>query len=203
VSIVYILTNESMPGYIKIGRTETSVEQRMRELDKTPVPLPFQCYYAAKVEDYVTLEKALHTAFGDHRVRSNREFFKLDPYRAKVIVELLAISEVTPGGDVFEDEESAKAVERASKVSGRFNFLENGIPIGSTLVYASDPSITCQVQDEQNVIFDGQVVSPSRAALMANASRGGKATAMQGPIWWLYNGETLASIRDQRSESEG
>jgi len=203
VSIVYILTNESMPGYIKIGRTETSVEQRMRELDKTPVPLPFQCYYAAKVQDFVTLEKALHTAFGDHRVRSNREFFKLDPYRAKVIVELLAISEVTPGGDVFEDEESAKAVEKASRASGRFNFLENGIPVGSTLVYASDSSITSQVQDEQNVIFDGQVVSPSRAALMANASRGGKATAMQGPIWWLYSGETLASIRDQRTESEG
>jgi len=34
VSIVYILTNESMPGFIKIGRPETSVTQRMTELDK-------------------------------------------------------------------------------------------------------------------------------------------------------------------------
>jgi hypothetical protein len=202
VSIVYILTNEAMPGYIKIGRTETSVEQRMRELDKTSVPLPFQCYYAAKVEDFVRLERTLHTAFGDHRVRSNREFFRLDPYKAKVIIELLAIQDVTPGSDNFEDEESAQAVEKASRISGRYNFKENGIPFGAILHYASDHSIVCEVHDENNVVFDSQIVSPSRAALLANASRGGKSTALQGPVWWLFEGETLASIRDQRLESE-
>ena len=57
MSIVYILTNESMPGYIKIGRTETSVPQRMSELDKTSMPLPFQCYYAARVDDYAEWKK--------------------------------------------------------------------------------------------------------------------------------------------------
>ena len=79
----------------------------MRELDKTAVPLPFQCYYAARVQDFVKLERTLHTAFGDHRVRSNREFFKLDPYKAKVIIELLAIEDMTPGADSFEDESNA------------------------------------------------------------------------------------------------
>ncbi len=198
MSIVYILTNEAMPGFIKIGRTETSVEQRMRELDKTAVPLPFQCYYAAKVQDYIKLERTLHTAFGDHRVRSNREFFRLDPYKAKVIVELLAIEDMTPRTDFFEDEESAKAVEKASRISGRFSFSENGIPVGSILKYASDHSVVCVVHDENNVLYEDQVVSPSRAALLANASRGGRSTALQGPVWWLYEGETLASIRDQR-----
>ena len=62
MSFVYILINEAMPGYIKIGRTSTSVEQRMKELDKTSVPLPFQCYYAARVEDDQTLERTLHAA---------------------------------------------------------------------------------------------------------------------------------------------
>ena len=52
MSISYFLINEAMPGYIKIGKTKTSVGQRMLELDKTPVPLPFQYYCAAKVEDY-------------------------------------------------------------------------------------------------------------------------------------------------------
>ncbi len=200
MSIVYILTNEAMPGYIKIGRTETSVEQRMRELDKTAIPLPFQCYYAARVQDYVKVERTLHTAFGDHRVRSSREFFKLDPYKAKVIIELLAIEDMTPGSDTFEDEETARAVEKAARVSGRFNFRENGIPVGSILNYASDRSIVCEVHDENNVIFEGQIVSPSRAALLANSSRGGRSTALQGPVWWLFAGETLASIREQRLE---
>jgi hypothetical protein len=202
VSIVYILTNESMPGYIKIGRTETSVEQRMRELDKTSVPLPFQCYYAARVEDYQKVERTLHTAFGDHRVRSSREFFRMDPYKAKVVIELLALEDVTPRGDVFEDAESAEAVEKATKARGRYNFSENGIPVGATLEYASDRSVTCQVADDTSVMFMGQLVSLSKAAVLANSSRGGIARALTGPIWWLYDGETLGSIRDQRSEQD-
>jgi hypothetical protein len=44
--IVYVLTNEAM---VKIGRTTTSVEQRIKELDNTSLPLPFQCFYAAEV----------------------------------------------------------------------------------------------------------------------------------------------------------
>jgi hypothetical protein len=47
--IVYILTNEAMEGIVKIGRTTTSVEQRIRELDNTSMPLPFQCFYAGEV----------------------------------------------------------------------------------------------------------------------------------------------------------
>ena len=39
-----------MPGIIKIGFTENSVEQRMRELDKTPTPIPFECYYAKRID---------------------------------------------------------------------------------------------------------------------------------------------------------
>ncbi len=202
MSIVYILTNEAMPGYIKIGRTDTSVQQRMRELDKTSVPLPFQCYYAARVEDDIKLERTLHTAFGDHRVRSSREFFRLDPYRAKVIIELLATEDVTPREDMFEDVESAEAVERATRSRGRYNFSENGVPVGAVLEYASDPAITCQVADESNVLFNGQLTSLSKAAVLANASRGGKARALTGPIWWLYQGETLASIRDQKMDEE-
>ena len=204
MSIVYVLTNEAMPGYIKIGRTSTSVEQRMRELHNTSVPLPFQCYYAARVEDDLTLERTLHAAFDDHRIQKNREFFKLDPYKAKVIIELLALEEVTPRSDLFEDSETAEAVQKASKYSGKFNFFENKIPVGTELEYYSDRAITCTVHDETSVLFDGQVVSTSRAAVLANAKRGGTATALSGTISWLYNGRTLYSVREELGkESDG
>jgi hypothetical protein len=198
LSIVYILTNEAMPGYIKIGRTSTSVEQRMRELDKTSTPLPFQCYYAARVDDDQKLERTLHAAFGDHRVRSSREFFRLDPYKARVVIELLALEDVTPRGDVFEDAESEAAVQKATKTSGRYSFVENGIPIGATLQYVSDRSVTCTVHDDNTVMFASQVLSLSRAAVLANSQRGGTATALSGTISWLYENETLASIREER-----
>ena len=48
--IVYILTNQSMPDTIKIGITD-NLERRMRELDKTATPLPFECYYAVEITD--------------------------------------------------------------------------------------------------------------------------------------------------------
>jgi hypothetical protein len=198
LSIIYILTNEAMPGFIKIGRTETSVAQRMAELDKTSIPLPFQCYFAARVKDFAKVERTLHTAFGDYRVRASREFFRMDPYKAKVIIELLAVEDVTPRDDISIDSEDQQALENVSRYGPRFNFERAGIPIGSTLQYTSDTSITCTVVDANNVEFEGQIVSPSRAAVMANAMRGGTAKSLQGPIWWLFEGETLATIREKR-----
>jgi hypothetical protein len=200
MSIVYILTNEAMPGYIKIGRTETSVPQRMSELDKTSIPLPFQCYYAARVDDYARVERTLHTAFGDHRVRQSREFFKMDPYRAKVILELLVLEDVTPRDDASLDTEGKDALEKASRLGVRFNMEKYGIPNGAVLEYASDKTITCNVVDSKTVEFVGELVSISRAAVLANAMCGGSATALQGPIWWLYEGETLASLRERLDE---
>ena len=58
--IVYILTNEAMPDMVKIGITSTTVEERMKSLQTTGVPLPFTCYYAAEVEDAGKIERVLH-----------------------------------------------------------------------------------------------------------------------------------------------
>ena len=197
MSIVYILTNEAMPGYIKIGRTETSVEQRMAELDKTSVPLPFQCFYAAKVDDFARVERTLHTAFGDSRVRPSREFFQLDPYKAKVVLELIALEDVTPRDDSATDEEGREALQKASRRGFRFNFADYGIPIGSTLHHSQDKNITCQVVDATNVEFRGDVVSISRAAGLANIERGGSSSFLNGANYWLFEEETLSSIRER------
>lgn len=72
--IIYILTNDAIPAYIKIEIT-TDLEQRLKSLDTTPVPLPFRCHYAIEVDDYDKREKLIHDAFADHRFRPNREFF--------------------------------------------------------------------------------------------------------------------------------
>lgn len=197
MSIVYILTNEAMPGYIKIGRTETEVGQRMSSLDTTGVPLPFQCYFAARVEDYAVVEKMLHTAFGDFRVRNSREFFKMDPYRARVVLEHIAIEDVTPREDTATDQEGKDALEKVSKIGSRYDMEKYGIPVGAVLQYTSEPALTCTVIDARTVDYKGQQVSLSRAAVLANADRGGTATALQDPIWWLFEGETLASIRER------
>jgi hypothetical protein len=87
--IVYVLTNEAMEGMVKIGRTTTSVEQRIRELDNTSMPLPFQCFYAAEVGNSLLVEGKLHRIFSDKRIRSNREFFRADANQVKEAIQLL------------------------------------------------------------------------------------------------------------------
>ena len=54
--IIYILTNQAHPDYIKIGKT-SNLEQRLKSLDTTGVPLPFECYYAVEVDDMSRVEK--------------------------------------------------------------------------------------------------------------------------------------------------
>ncbi len=62
--IIYILTNEAMPGYVKIGKTTTSLEQRIKELSSsTSIPLPFTCFYACTVRNCDFVERQLHEAF--------------------------------------------------------------------------------------------------------------------------------------------
>ena len=60
--IIYILINEAMPGYVKIGKTN-NLEQRIRSLDTTGVPLPFECFYACTVTDSAFVERQLHDSF--------------------------------------------------------------------------------------------------------------------------------------------
>ena len=88
--IVYILTNQSMPDTIKIGITD-NLERRMRELDNTSTPLPFECYYAVEVQDAKVIEKKIHEGLDDKRVRQNREFFNTSPEQAKAILEIAEV----------------------------------------------------------------------------------------------------------------
>jgi hypothetical protein len=75
---VYIASNESMKGIVKIGSTSKDPSNRMRELSNTSVPTPFKCEYSALVENYEKTEKKLHHYFNEYRVQGNREFFSVE-----------------------------------------------------------------------------------------------------------------------------
>lgn len=75
--IVYILSNSSMPGLLKIGRTNRSVDERLRELNNTSLPTEFFVEHTIKTRDSKFLEKMIHKNFEGHRVNENREFFRI------------------------------------------------------------------------------------------------------------------------------
>lgn len=202
MSYVYILTNEAMPGLIKIGMTTTPIEQRMLSLDTTPVPLPFECYYAAEVTDMAKVEKALHEAFGDHRIRKSREFFRLDPYRAKVILELLAVSEVTPKSEVVSDPEDVTAIAQARRRRAKFSFSMAEVPIGAQLTFSKGEGITATVVDNTRIEFRGELTSLSAAATVIMNELGYSSSTLQGTTYWLFDSETLDDRRRSREEHD-
>jgi hypothetical protein len=201
MSYVYILTNEAMPGIIKIGLTENPVSERVLQLDTTSVPVPFQCYYAARVDNHKKVEKALHVAFGDFRVRPNREFFRMDPFRVKAILEVMAIEDVTPKNELVAAPEDAIALRSTGSNARRFIFSSAGIPIGAALNFVKDSALVATVSSDTTVSYKGASFSLSLAALEALKDCGYNWTSVQGPEYWLYNGETVGSLRSQREKS--
>lgn len=91
---VYILTNPSFKeDWVKIGMCSTSVEQRVKQLDSTGVPLPFEIFATMKTSKYKQAEKLIHSyisKFTNLRIRSNREFFNVKPEEALDIFKQVA-----------------------------------------------------------------------------------------------------------------
>lgn len=194
MTYVYILTNEAMPGLVKIGRTSTSVEQRMSELNRhAGIPLPFVCYYAAEVADSAKVEKKLHEAFGDHRIRAQREFFRLSPHRAQAALELAAIFDATPRNEIVDEfpEDAERGMTRENARKSLPTFSEYQIPIGSTLLFTKDKSITATVNGERTLNFQNQTLSMSAAALQALRNLGYNWKSANGSAYWEFDGETV------------
>ncbi len=196
--IVYVLTNRAMPEYVKVGRTAgdspRDVLERMKNLDNTSVPLPFDCEYAVVVDNYETVERTLLAAFEDRRVR-NREFLHdVAPHRVKAILKLVELTEVTPAGEI------GMQVEAYDPPAPRFRFSLTGVPLGATLQWADNPEITCQVDDDTHVLYEGKRTTISGVAKELKGW-----SAAQGSLYWLYQGKTLQEWREQieSGESDG
>ena len=185
-----------MPGIIKIGWTDNSIEQRMKELDKTGTPLPFTCYYAKQVDDPTFVESKLHEAFDKFRIRDNREFFRMIPEHAKAALEIASGKDVTPKDDVVETEGDRAALQKERK-RNRFNFAEVGVEPGEILKFKKDPSITCKVVENDQVEFRGRKTSLTNSALEIIHEMGYKWTKIAGPQFWTYKGKTLYYLNQE------
>ena len=199
--IVYILTNQSMPDTIKIGITD-NLERRIRELDNTSTPLPFECYYAVEVQDANAIEKKIHEGLDDKRVRQNREFFNTSPEQAKAILEIAEVmggKNVTPKEDIVETSQDKQALDNARKRSGRIDYFGIlGIVKGTTLTFSKDQNITCEVADNGKVIFRGKETSLSGSALIVTNEMGYDWGQVQGAGYWCYQGKTLRDLVSEK-----
>ena len=125
---VYIATSPQYPGMVKIGRTDRSVDERMRELsaedygvvgDDTNVA--WEASNVLVVEDNVAAESALHQHFAEKRLSEERELFLLDDPEA-VANEAASVVEGRLVGDLTDPDVVVEVMER---------LVELGLVIGA------------------------------------------------------------------------
>jgi hypothetical protein len=165
------------------------------------VPLPFEVEYACTVDNPLEVEKALHVAFGPHRLNPRREFFRMDPGQAIAILHLLNKPDATadvakPSPEV--DEASIQAVEQAKSRRPALNFTEMGIPMGAILVSTPHPDVTVTVIAPKKVKLGDEETSLSAATQQTL----GLNYAVRPVAMWTYNGRSLGEIyRETYGES--
>jgi len=192
----------SMPDLIKVGITD-DLERRMKELDKTGTPLPFECFYAVEIDESLApkIEKKIHEGFDDKRVRQNREFFSATPEQAKSILEIAEImggKNVTPKEDIVETVQDKQALDKARKKRTKFNFAMININPGAILEFVKDKTVTCEVVDDTKVKFRDEITSLSASANIVLKEMGYDWEQAHGPKFWMYQGKSLRDLRYER-----
>lgn len=80
---VYVLSNPSMPGVVKVGKTKRCGRDRAAELWTTGVPEHFVVEFEILTAAYAQIESAAHERLKGHRVHAGREFFRVSPEQAE------------------------------------------------------------------------------------------------------------------------
>ena len=193
--IVYVLSNPAMPGMLKIGSTgRADVQERLRTLYSTGVPVPFQCEIARMVSAYQAVEGVLHTAFDPSRVNPRREFFEVSLGQVEAVLSLVDGDDVTPAiadqGEAAVDESSRVAATRlVRRKRPAMNFARMGIAVGEQVTCIETGDVA-DVVGETRVRFQGEVMSLTRATQLAH----GLAPGSQPSPFWSYEGRPLIQI---------
>lgn len=209
--VIYILTNPSFPEYVKIGYAD-DVAKCLKQLNKSETtPFAFRAYATYDVDHRLT-DKELHSLIDSLNpdLRSvetfngktrTKEFFAMSPEEAYAILEAIAkisgtvdrLHRVTPTGDELKDEETAAEVKSEAK-RGLFRFSMIGLKPDTTICFYNDESVTAEVVDDRSIWYGNEVMSLSKAAAIV---LGDESKSVAGPIYWKYQGKSLAEMRNE------
>lgn len=201
--VVYVLSSPAMPGIVKIGRTSQSdVQLRIAQLYGTGVPVPFSVEFAARVPNPTEVERALHIAFAPQRLNPRREFFRIEPEQAIVILRLLHVEDATAefsDQSGLIDQESLAAAETLRRRRPVLNFVEMGIPLEGRLSWGQS-EIEAIVVSPRTVSLNGEEMSLSAATRAVSDAR---SSGSNPDRYWFYRGRSLREIYDETYRPAG
>ena len=85
---VYILSNPSIPGMVKIGYTNNEPDVRVKEINRaTGIPTDFVVEFALPCVNGYEVEQLVHEELEDLRVSNRKEFFKVSVEDAVYLIQ--------------------------------------------------------------------------------------------------------------------
>jgi hypothetical protein len=113
---VYCFSNESMPGILKIGMTERTPDERLKEAnisDTWRPPTPYKLEFAKKVNDAKNKELLLHKLLEKYteRINSKREFFRVSVEEVRSFFDLM-------DGEIYMENNSDSPKPNESSILG-------------------------------------------------------------------------------------
>jgi hypothetical protein len=106
---IYCFSNISMPNILKIGTTERTPKERLKEANSSDTwkpPTPYKIEFAKKVKNPKEKETTLHKLLEQYTERINfrREFFKVSLEEIKIFFDLI-------DGEIYKEDEENKRNE--------------------------------------------------------------------------------------------
>lgn len=201
-SIVYVLTNPAMPGLVKIGWTASEdAAVRIAQLYSTGVPFPFKREFACRVQNAEEVERAMHRAFAPNRVNPKREFFSIEPDQAIAILKLLHVEEVSHELDANPSQIAEQEIEAGASYASRrpnLNFIEMGIPVGSTLSFVEGDTAAEVISARKVRLNDDEMSLSAATRKLLNLDY----KVNPGP-YWLFRGRSLRDIYNETYPANG
>jgi len=212
---IYILTNPSFPGYVKIGYAD-NVENRLQQLNNSEcTPFAFRVYATYDVDSRLSdikihsiidkLNPDLRSIDNYNGKKRVREFYAMSAEDAYSLLEAIAeihncvdkLKKWELSNEEIYAEKTAKEVsmeKRARTIN--FAFDHSKIPVGAKLVNIEDSNIICTVVDERRIEYNGESMHITPFAKMIS----GKNWLTTGPGYlkdhFTYNGILLREIID-------
>lgn len=130
--------------------------------------------------------------------KRTKEFYAMSPENAYALLECIAkisgtedrLRKLDPTGHEVLDEVTAAEIKETTR-RGPFTFSACRIPIGAKISYVNDPSIIAAVVDDKHVEYEGETLSLTALAKKLLDTN----HAIQGPLYFQYNGEILTDRR--------
>jgi hypothetical protein len=153
---VYCMTNEHMPGFVKVGYTDRTPEDRLGEANGDTWSIPcWKCETSVRVKSPREAEKAIHMLLSHEngRVSPRREFFTCSVEYVKMVFAILRTQnpEPTPQAVILAEVAAVIANEMHRTVSFTTEFTEA----------AASPATSTGgtgIRESKRIFRDGQVL---------------------------------------------